>query len=269
MVAFLQPELTTSACLWRLTRRDGVTLGFTSHDRDLWRGGLCYRAAPGMVPSAIERSDGFDADSVELSGALTSDALRPEDFLAGRWDGAALSLMLVDWTDPGGEAVPLVRGELGTVETAGGAFRVDLRGPASILDAPVCEETSPDCRASLGDPRCRIDMAARRRMAVVASVADAVVTLDQTAADGIYAFGRLRWIDGPNAGLISVIAASAGATVTLREPPAFAVTPASRVELSEGCDRRFETCRTRFANAINFQGEPHLPGNDLLTRYAI
>jgi uncharacterized phage protein (TIGR02218 family) len=66
-----------------------------------------------------------------------------------------------------------------------------------------------------------------------------------------------------------VIAASAGATITLREPPAFAASAGTRVELSEGCDRRFETCKTRFANAINFQGEPHLPGNDLLARYAI
>jgi uncharacterized phage protein (TIGR02218 family) len=269
MTAFLQPELTTSAFLWKIDRRDGVTLGFTSHDRDLWRGGLCYRAAPGMVPSAIERSDGFDADSVELAGALTSDALRADDLLAGRYDGAALSLVMVDWTDPEGEALPLVRGELGTVETAGEAFRVDLRGPASILEAPVCEETSPDCRASLGDLRCRIDMAGRRRMASVMSIADAVVTLDQSAADGIYAFGRLRWLDGSNAGLISVIAASIGGSVTLREPPAFAVMPGTRIELSEGCDRRFSTCVSRFANAINFRGEPHLPGNDLLTRYAI
>ena len=40
-----------------------------------------------------------------------------------------------------------------------------------------------------------------------------------------------------------------------------------RIELREGCDKRFETCVSRFANAINFRGEPHLPGNDLLTRY--
>jgi uncharacterized phage protein (TIGR02218 family) len=35
----------------------------------------------------------------------------------------------------------------------------------------------------------------------------------------------------------------------------------------EGCDKRLETCRDRFANTLNFRGEPHLPGNDLLTRY--
>ncbi len=49
--------------------------------------------------------------------------------------------------------------------------------------------------------------------------------------------------------------------------PAFAIEPGTPVELTEGCDRRFETCVARFANAANFRGEPHLPGNDLLTRY--
>ncbi|HEY6917055.1 MAG TPA: phage BR0599 family protein, partial [Allosphingosinicella sp.] len=39
------------------------------------------------------------------------------------------------------------------------------------------------------------------------------------------------------------------------------------VEIAEGCDRSFATCRTRFGNAVNFRGEPHLPGMDLLTRY--
>ncbi len=55
--------------------------------------------------------------------------------------------------------------------------------------------------------------------------------------------------------------------MTLRDPPAFATLAGALVELVEGCDRRFETCCTRFANAANFRGEPFLPGNDLLTRY--
>ena len=34
-----------------------------------------------------------------------------------------------------------------------------------------------------------------------------------------------------------------------------------------GCRKRLtEDCKTRFANVLNFQGEPHLPGIDLLTK---
>ncbi|MFN7158060.1 MAG: phage BR0599 family protein, partial [Erythrobacter cryptus] len=43
--------------------------------------------------------------------------------------------------------------------------------------------------------------------------------------------------------------------------------PGTRIELREGCDHTIATCAARFANAINFRGEPFLPGNDLLARY--
>ena len=41
------------------------------------------------------------------------------------------------------------------------------------------------------------------------------------------------------------------------------------VLLREGCDRTLDTCAMRFGNAVNFQGEPFLPGNDMITRYPI
>ncbi len=259
--------LTTLTFIWRIDRRDGITLGLTSHDRDLTIDGLIYRAAPGMIPSAIERQDGFDPDSIELSGALTSDAITEDDLAAGRWDGATLRVSAVNWEAPELEPLFLVRGELGMVETGEGGFSAELRGPAALLEVPVVEETTPECRASLGDRRCGVDMAGRRRIARVVSVSGMRVTVDMGAAEGVYVAGTLRWLDGPNSGIDSRIVASLGAVLTLREPPYFAVLPGTRVELIEGCDRRFSTCVERFANAANFCGEPHLPGNDLLTRY--
>lgn len=263
---YIEP-LTTLAFLWRIDRRDGVTLGLTSHDHDLLVDGLIYRAAPGMVPSAIERQDGFDPDSIDLAGALSSDAISEDDLAAGRWDGATLRVSAVNWAAPATDPLFLVRGELGTVATGEGGFSAELRGPAALLEAPVVEETSPACRAVLGDRRCGVNMAARRRYAAVVAVNGMAVTVDIAAPDDSYVAGMVRWLDGANSGMDSRIVASTGAVLTLREPPYFAVTPGTRVELIEGCDRRFATCTTRFANAVNFRGEPHLPGNDLLTRY--
>lgn len=263
-----QNDLTTLAFLWRADRRDGVTIGLTSHDRDIILGGLVYRAAPGMIPSAIERQDGLEPDNVELAGSLTSDAITDADLAAGRWDGAMLRVSAVNWEAPELDPLFLLRGELGMVETGDGTFSAELRGPAALLEAPVVEETTPECRASLGDQRCRVAMAGRRRLVTVLSVTGTTVTLGDTAPDGVYAAGALRWLDGRNSGLDSPVVASSGATLTLREPPYFDVARGARAELIEGCDRRFATCVNRFANAANFRGEPHLPGNDLLTRYA-
>ena len=43
--------------------------------------------------------------------------------------------------------------------------------------------------------------------------------------------------------------------------------PGVRALLRQGCDHTIQTCADRFHNAANFQGEPFLPGNDLLVRY--
>lgn len=268
MAEFIKRDLTTACLCWRLVRADGVALGFTTHDRDLVIDGLAYRAAPGMLPSAVSVSDGFDADSVDVKGALSSDAITAADLKAGRWDGAALTIFMTDWEAPGTEVLHVARGTLGEVSVEGEAFEAELRGPTAALDAAVVEQTSPTCRASLGDKRCRVDMAGRVRLTRVVSADGAVVTVDGAEpVAGAFGFGRLRWIGGANSGLVSAVRGSDGAAVTLREPPLFAALAGDLVELSEGCDRRFETCVARFQNAANFRGEPHLPGNDLLTRY--
>lgn len=268
MTSFLQPDLTTAAFCWRLERRDGICMGFTTHDRDLDLGGIVYRAAPGMLPSAISLSDGFDADMLEVGGAISSDAIREEDLAAGRWDGAAVTVLMVDWEAPEGEQAVLARGEIGDVGVSGNGFSAELRGLVAVLERPVVEQTSPECRARLGDKRCRVDMAARVRMTRIASVVDEdVVEVAGAAAGNAYAYGRLRWIGGANSGLESAVLTSQGPVLTLREPPPFPPAVGDLVEISEGCDKSLATCAGRFANAANFRGEPHLPGMDLLTRY--
>jgi uncharacterized phage protein (TIGR02218 family) len=268
-MSIVDAELTAIAFCWRLERKDGVCLGFTTHDRDLPIGHLTYRAAPGMLPSAIALSDGFELDTLDVSGALTSDAIHPADLAAGRWDGAAVSIFMVDWEQPEGEQVPLARGELGDVSIEGVGFTSELRGPTALLDRPVVEQTSPECRAELGDKRCRVDMAARVRVTRLAMVVedDVIEVADASAQTNAYGYGRVRWISGRNSGLESGVLSSDGARLTLREPPPFTPAAGDLIEIGEGCDKAFATCIARFANAKNFRGEPHLPGMDLLTRY--
>ncbi|MET0310368.1 MAG: DUF2163 domain-containing protein [Sphingomonas sp.] len=265
-MSWLEGDLTTVALCWRIERCDGVTIGLTAHDRDLDIEGVLYRAAPGMTPSAIARSAQLDVDSMDVSGVLTSAAISEADLLVGRWDGARVDLFATDWTRPDAR-VPLGAGTIGGIETRDGMLTAELRGIAAALERPVVEETSPECRAELGDKRCGVAMAGRRRFARVVEVEDGVVTLDvEEPVFNAYGGGRLRWIGGANSGLEDAIARSAGASLTLRRPPRFDG-PGALVALTEGCDKRIATCAARFGNAANFRGEPYLPGIDLLTRY--
>lgn len=264
-MSWLAGELTTLALCWRIERRDGVAIGLTAHDRDIEWDGLVHRAAPGMVPSAITRGAGLDPASMDVTGALSSEAIGEADLLAGRWDGARVAIFACDWTNPANQ-VALGEGTIGAIETRDVMLTAELRGAMATLERAVVEETSPECRAELGDKRCRMAMAGRRRFALVTGIADNVLTLDtEETVPNSYAQGRLRWVGGANSGLEDAILSSTGATVTLRRPPRFDAP--GRVLLIEGCDRTLASCAGRFGNAINFRGEPYLPGIDLLTRY--
>ena len=265
-MTWFERDLTTLAFCWRLDRRDGVTIGLTSHDRDLWFADLLHRAAPGMVPSAIETHRTMRAASVDLDGAISSSLLTEADLVAGLWDGAALCLHAVDWTAPDVAPVFLARGRLGQIETAGDRFSVELSGPLAALDRPVAETTTPHCRAALGDFRCRVDLRARRVVTRIVSHAGHDIELDRSLPEAAFALGQLRWLTGPLAGQRAQVLAHMGRDVTLADP-VHGMVDGALAALTEGCDRTLETCSARFGNAINFQGEPHLPGNDLLTRY--
>lgn len=264
---WLQEELTTLAFCWRVERRDGVAIGLTGHDRNLVIDGLVHRASPGMTPSAIRREAGLEADTSDVAGALSADAIGEADLLAGRWDGARVRLFAVDWTDLS-RRVELGEGTIGAVELADAGFTAELRGATAALERPVAEETSPECRAELGDRRCRVPMAGRRRFARIVMADGSAATLDRAEPEAnAYGGGRLRWFDGANAGLEAAVVRSAGTELRLRTPPAFAVEAGALVEVVEGCGKSLKVCGARFGNAVNFRGEPFLPGIDLLTRY--
>ena len=265
---WLDRAVTASAYLWRLERADGVVLGFTSHDRDLVIDALRYRAAPGMVPSSIALSDSLDIDNVEIAGVMTSAAIAEADLEAGRWDGALLYISAIDWAQPEEEALPLICGEFGEIVRSGEGFTVEMLGASSFLNEPVAPLTSPTCRAEFGDRQCKLSLHRYQREVRVDLVSGdeiEIAALGGTAPD--FAFGSLRFLDGANCGLSHAIVHGQGNVVRLADRPAHPVAEGSRILLSQGCNKNFSTCRDRFANSVNFRGEPYLPGNDLLTRY--
>jgi uncharacterized phage protein (TIGR02218 family) len=265
-VWFAQP-LETVATFWRVMRRDGVTLGFTTHDRDLWFDGVRHSATPGMVPSAIRRSAGFEADSAEVEGALTNDSLSAADLAAGRFDGARVIIGLIDWQTLAVEG--LYRGTIGAVVEEAGKFTAELQSrKAELLRDPV-PRTSPSCRARFCGPGCTLPAVRFTHEAVLTGfdLAANRIAVAAAPAPAALAGGEVRWCDGPHAGSTMTTVAADDEGLVLDQPLDPALVPGLRLLLREGCDHRLATCAARFANAANFQGEPFLPGNDQIYRY--
>lgn len=266
---FGRAELEPLATFWRVRRRDGVTLGLTGHDRDLRFDGVLHRAAPGMLPSAIRRTADLSPDSADVQGALSHDSIAAADLAGGRFDGAGVEIGVVDWETL--ERAVLYRGEIGGVAEEAGGFSAELRSAKADLEADTVPRTSPTCRARFCGPGCTLSAPRFTHEAVVDAIdlEENRVTFAGSPAPELMRQGSLRWLSGPHAGMAMEVnsADEAGLVLDLALDPA--LQPGGRALLREGCDHTLQTCHARFGNAVNFQGEPFLPGNDLLARYPV
>ncbi|MCS0501095.1 DUF2163 domain-containing protein [Ancylobacter mangrovi] len=273
LAATLAGGATTFARCWRVTRIDGTVLGLTEHDEDLVVDGTVFRAGGGVTGSEDRSALGFAVGGGELSAALTSELIDEGDLLAGRYDGAQVELILADWSFPAA-FLSLRRGTIGEVRRENGAFVAELRSLAAGLNVVRGRLFAAGCDADLGDARCAIalDAPAYRGTGTVAAVEGAsllVVSGLEGFASGWFTQGRLDFTSGANAGFASEVKGhriDAGVRIELWQRPPDDVAPGDAFTVTAGCDKRFETCRDRFANTLNFRGFPHMPGNDAVLK---
>ncbi|MCJ2033284.1 DUF2163 domain-containing protein [Methylobacterium sp. J-068] len=274
LAAHLAGGATTLCHAWALTRRDGARLGFTDHDRDLTFGGLTHAARTGLEAAEASAELGFAIGGGEVAGALTAMGLDDDAIAGGLYDGASVETWLVDWSNPETRLL-LDVGTIGEVRRAGTAFVAELRGLMDQLDAERGRTYRATCGADLGDARCRVDLADSRfhTTGTVLAVPDPgtlEVSLAGPFGEGWFAGGRLVWTSGTQAGEAGDLRLQSGTAGAVRlelwQAPARMAAPGDGFRLVAGCDKRLATCREKFANVPNFQGFPHMPGNDFVLR---
>ncbi|CAM3298929.1 DUF2163 domain-containing protein [Asticcacaulis taihuensis] len=143
--------------VWLIERRDGLTLGFTDHDRALVFLGVVCQAQSGLTAGATNADIG-ETGSAAISGAISSEAISAEDIAAGLYDSAAVRIYTVDWRDPS-DYVLTGAGTLARLEcrggvVEGGSFIAHIEGPAAQLDRVIGRRFGFLCDAALGDARC-------------------------------------------------------------------------------------------------------------------
>lgn len=276
MQAHLDTGATTLAWCWRVSRTDGTVLGFTDHDRTLTFGGADYEPHAGFSASEVRSGTDLSVDAQDAEGVLQSGRIEEGDILAGLWDGAEVELWRVNWADTGQRAL-IRRGAIGEVRRGRVAFVAEVRSLAHLLGQTVGRTYQAGCDATLGDARCGVDLdsATYKGAATVAEVlSDRAVRVTGLGAyaPAWFELGRVDWTGGENNGTAGEVArhdvTAAGVFLTLVEGPSEPVNVGDTLEVRAGCDKRWETCRAKFANGDNFRGFPHIPGPDAVLRYA-
>jgi uncharacterized phage protein (TIGR02218 family) len=272
----LDDGTTTLSWCWRISRADGVALGFTDHDRALSFDGTAFEPESGFASSEIRAGSDLAVDAQDATGVLTSDRITETDILDGRWDNAAVELWRVNWADTS-QRVLLRRGAVGQIRRGRMAFVAEVRSLAHVLGQTVGRTFQAGCDARLGDARCGIDLenAVYNGTGVVTDLLRdrAFMASGLSGFDaGWFTSGTMSWTSGANAGRVVEVMAhglkDAIASLTLLEAPVRAIVEGDSFIARAGCDKRIATCSARFANTANFRGFPNIPGQDAVLRYA-
>lgn len=257
----------------RITRQDGVVARYVDNTRYLAFADALWSPA-GYDMSAITNSVSDATGNLDLSGFFSS-ALEREEVRGGKYDHAKIEVFQINREQPpatvGDETVLwLFSGRTGQAEVKpdGHGYKIEARSLIQMLQQNVGSLTSGVCRAEFGsltgDEPCGVDPAGYTATASVESVTSNRLIKAPALAQIIDYFGggRLTWTSGENIGDVAHVAQYAPGLVVLLRPAGLPIAAGDTFSIVAGCDHTVGTCAAKFNNAINFQGEPLLPGFD-------
>lgn len=261
-----------------ITRTDGQVFGFTSHDEDITIAAQTYLSSPGVEVTNIVNTAGFAVDNLELTTLDDDTIFSRSDVLSGRWRNAKFLISKGNWVTPTNGLESVLAGTIGEGTLKNTTIVLELRGLQQYLQQPVGDTSSKTCRARFADfptknnnNRCGLNPAAYTFTAGVTSVTNnqTFTASSLTQAADYFGEGVLTWIDGPSAGLSQKVRThTTGGVLTLSLPMLLTVAIGQNFNIIAGCRKRLiEDCKTKFGNnVLNFQGEPHRPTVDELTK---
>lgn len=263
---------TTTLCwCWKLTRNDGTVYGFTDHDNDLTFNATTHKAATGFTASELNESIGLNINNMDIDGVLQSASLTETDLSSGLYDNATIEIYRVNWTDTT-QHILMRKGSIGEVKRSENSFTAEIRSLAHNLQQPKGRLYQYGCDATLGDTRCKIDLNLPAYKAT--GTVDTVINERTFTTTGLEAYqtehftsGKLTWVPGTSHEVKYHTVLNNIITIELWHPPVTPILSGTTFEITAGCDKQFKTCQTKFNNALNFRGCPHMPGNDFTLSY--
>lgn len=266
-----EADTTNIVKCWKITLKDSSIIGFTTNSEDFNYNNIKYNSFSSGDVGNIESNLDIEEDSFEFSNMISSELIAESDILSGKYDNATIEIFLIDIQNQSNGKVTLLNGVISDIECKGNMFTAKVKGLKDSIDKTIGEVYSPLCRCRFCDTKCGLEETNFTFSATITNVSDAVtfITDDATILSkttGYFDNGIIEFTSGNNKGQKMEIKQYANGTfiLSLNLPNELKVGDAFNV--IAGCDKKFATCCDAFDNAVNFRGEPHLPGIETLLK---
>jgi len=155
-------DVTAFATAWQITRLDGVIQRFANGSRDVFLdigdslGSQFYSAKEGFARTNIANDAELNVGNLEVVGIFSGASLDETELRRGLYDFADVKIMTYNQKGPTDGIIKMLRGQMAQViVSTKGFFKVELRDLTQVFSYELGEAYSRDCRADLGDSRCR------------------------------------------------------------------------------------------------------------------
>jgi len=248
-----------------LTRLDDVVLRIAEAEEPITASAQTFLPLSGSEISAVKHIINGDVGSMEIRFAHSEGGiLDTAELNNGFWDGAAVQMYLVDRASATTLGDPMFTGVIDSVSISvvrsSGAF--DIRGLTARAEAFI-QTFQPMCRTDLFSVLCGLNPADWDHLGTVGTIIDrfnfTVAGLASPPADGWFNQGTFQVASGFKGTIANWTQGSL--KITMYQPHCISrLTAGEDITLYPGCDKTGTTCRTKFNNKINFQGEDHFLG---------
>jgi uncharacterized phage protein (TIGR02218 family) len=265
----LKKTVTTIASVWSIKLKNETIIGFTDHNEDILYENLLYKSGKAITVSVVESSTSLSADNFEIEAVLDPTFIHKEDVMNGLYDKAYVEYFIVNYADLSQGQILIRSGYIDEIRIVDHKFFAEIKGLSNELNKQTRSIYSETCRAQFKDQRCGADDSKYIAVASITSVIgkEAIEIDSALTHPSIYRNAKLKILND-NKEEVLYIRSVIGNKVCLHETNSVALKIDAKIILLPECDKNFRTCCDIFCNALNFRGEPFVPGIDEMNKTA-
>ena len=272
LIALLNANEFKFADLYTITTIDGSVYRYTNCDFDLIISGQVYSSSELLIyRETINQSLGINVDSLNIT-IISNDSVLFDGrtilqaFRHGIFDGAAFKLERVFMdintpTDTSAGTIVLFEGTIVEPQIDNQTVQASVVSLSDKLKVKIPRNLyQPSCQNSLFDQGCTLnsELFSMSASAESGSAPNSVVcTLSKP--QGWFSQGVILFTSGLNIGLKRTVRLHNSTGLLLTLPLENPINIGDTFKVYPGCDKRIDTCVTRFNNIDNFKGTPYVP----------
>ncbi len=256
---------------WKITLKNNEVFAFTTASENFTYDGVEYNQLSANDISDLNTNLDINNDTVKISNLICSDLISANDILSGKYDGASIELFIVDLENLDKGKLSLMNGRISDIEFKDNTFIANVKGLKDEIDKVIGDVYTPLCRATFCDKKCKLNSVNFTYEGAVDSIVDNIMFMTSndtilSKAEGYFENGIIEFTSGENIGQRTEIKQFNNGKFMLSSELPYKLNIGDTFKAITGCDKQFKTCCEKFHNAINFRGEPHLPGIELLLK---